>query len=220
MPKKVDHQARRRLIADALMRVAAEQGLDAVSLRHVATEAGVSSGMVQHYFRTKDDMLLFALEIVSENVQARLENRPADTAADTPGGEVGRMMRALLIQLLPFDEQRRIEGRVLIAFHVQAAGNPRLAEALRVNNERLQAYLTDHIATAQATGELPDRLDAAHIAATLQALVDGLGLHVLVGFREPEESLAIFDAQLRAVFEAPSAGVPGESHPASRPMST
>ena len=39
MPKKVDHAERRRLIADALMRVAAEQGLEAVSLRHVAAAA-------------------------------------------------------------------------------------------------------------------------------------------------------------------------------------
>ena len=36
MPKKVDRQERRTLIADALVRVAAEQGLEAVSLRHVA----------------------------------------------------------------------------------------------------------------------------------------------------------------------------------------
>ena len=57
MPKKVDHQERRTLIADALMRVAADQGLEAVSLRHVAAAAGVSSGMVQHYFRTKDEMM-------------------------------------------------------------------------------------------------------------------------------------------------------------------
>src|SRR3954467_4457371 len=42
------------------MRVAAHQGLEAVSLRHVATEAGVSTGMVQHYFRTKDEMMTFA----------------------------------------------------------------------------------------------------------------------------------------------------------------
>ncbi|MGH3910171.1 MAG: TetR/AcrR family transcriptional regulator, partial [Pseudonocardiaceae bacterium] len=64
MPKRVDHRARRTQIADALMRVAATKGLQAVSLRHVAHEAGVSAGMVQHYFRTKDEMMTFALEVV------------------------------------------------------------------------------------------------------------------------------------------------------------
>lgn len=64
MPKKVDRHERRTLIADALMRVAARQGLEAVSLRHVAAEAGVSPGMVQHYFRTKDEMMAFAMAVV------------------------------------------------------------------------------------------------------------------------------------------------------------
>ncbi|MFC7743149.1 TetR/AcrR family transcriptional regulator [Nocardiopsis composta] len=72
MPKRVDHRARRALIADALIRVAAERGLEAVSLRHVAAEAGVSAGMVQHYFRTKDEMMAFAVGAVAENVEARL----------------------------------------------------------------------------------------------------------------------------------------------------
>lgn len=72
MPKKVDHQERRTLIADALMRVAADQGLEAVSLRHVAAEAGVSAGMVQHYFRTKDEMMAFAMAVVRERGQIRV----------------------------------------------------------------------------------------------------------------------------------------------------
>src|ERR1700738_4830412 len=50
---------------------------DAVSLRHVATEAGVSTGMVQHYFRTQDEMRPSAGEMVMTNTQARA---PADPA--------------------------------------------------------------------------------------------------------------------------------------------
>ncbi|WP_329083874.1 hypothetical protein [Streptosporangium sp. NBC_01469] len=42
MPKKVDHEVRRRHIAEALHRIIDRDGLDAVSLREVATEAGVS----------------------------------------------------------------------------------------------------------------------------------------------------------------------------------
>ena len=57
MPRRVDHQLRRKQLADAVMRLAATEGLEEVSLRHVAAEAGVSTGMVQHYFRTKDEMM-------------------------------------------------------------------------------------------------------------------------------------------------------------------
>ena len=71
MPKQVDHQARRQEIADAVLRLAASQGLDAVTLRHVAAEAGVSMGRVQHYFATKDEMLLFAFQVISERYDYR-----------------------------------------------------------------------------------------------------------------------------------------------------
>jgi TetR/AcrR family transcriptional regulator, transcriptional repressor of bet genes len=62
MPKRVDPLAQRRSIAEAVFRLAVARGADAVSMRDVAAEAGVSLGMVQHYFRSKDEMLLFALD--------------------------------------------------------------------------------------------------------------------------------------------------------------
>ncbi|GAA3341574.1 hypothetical protein GCM10020358_33470 [Amorphoplanes nipponensis] len=54
------------------MRVAAEQGLESVSLRHVATRAGVSAGMVQHYFDSRDEMMAFALSVVRERSALRV----------------------------------------------------------------------------------------------------------------------------------------------------
>src|SRR5690625_6408560 len=57
MPKKVDHQQRRAAMAEALWKVAAYQGLEAVSLSRVAQEAGVSKGRVQHYFPSRDALL-------------------------------------------------------------------------------------------------------------------------------------------------------------------
>ena len=81
MPKKVDPEERRRLIADALMRVAAEQGLESVSLRHVATQAGVSAGMVQHYFRTRDEMMALKGKVPDEAWLARREELRAAAAA-------------------------------------------------------------------------------------------------------------------------------------------
>src|SRR3712207_914935 len=98
------------------MRVAATDGLQAVSLRHVAQEAGVSTGMVQHYFRTKDEMMTFALGVVSENVQARLA---AEAVPDGQDGSASprEVVRGFLLEMLPIDETRRREGHVGLAFH-------------------------------------------------------------------------------------------------------
>ena len=82
MPKRVDPLARRHSIAEAVFRLAAARGADAVSLRDVAGEAGVSLGMVQHYFRSKDEMLLFALDHMRDRVAG---GGPVSGTWRTPG---------------------------------------------------------------------------------------------------------------------------------------
>ncbi|MFD2025946.1 TetR/AcrR family transcriptional regulator [Promicromonospora aerolata] len=58
MPRVVDHAERRQQIVFALWLVIAQQGIEGVSLRHVAAEAGVSMGRIQHYFGTKEALVL------------------------------------------------------------------------------------------------------------------------------------------------------------------
>ena len=139
MPKQVDPHERRTLLADALLRVAATRGLMDVSLRHVAAEAGVTAGMVQHYFRTKDEMMVFALDVVSARVQARLEADPT-----THDGSRA-LVRALLVQLLPVDDDRVLEGRVAIAFHAYAASRPDVAARLRDDTRGMRAMIAEQI---------------------------------------------------------------------------
>jgi AcrR family transcriptional regulator len=49
VPRRVDHEQRRRQITDALLRIAGTRGLQAVTMREVAAEAGVSLRLVQYY---------------------------------------------------------------------------------------------------------------------------------------------------------------------------
>lgn len=53
---------RRGRIADAAIAVAMQEGLDAVTHRRVAAEAGVPLGSTTYYFRTIDDLLSVAME--------------------------------------------------------------------------------------------------------------------------------------------------------------
>jgi AcrR family transcriptional regulator len=59
VPKRMDQDQRRRAIAEAVFAVIGDRGFGAVSLRDVASAAGVPMGSVQHYFATKDEMLAF-----------------------------------------------------------------------------------------------------------------------------------------------------------------
>ena len=98
VPKKVDHQQRRELLAQAVWGLIADEGLSAVSLRSVAGRAGVSMGMVQHYFSTKDDMLGFALDALGQATQARLEDK---LTALGPAAELREVVDVVCRELLP-----------------------------------------------------------------------------------------------------------------------
>lgn len=182
------------------MRIAADRGLEAVSLRHVAAEAGVSTGMVQHYFRTKDEMMVFALDVVSDRVQARL-TAGAGELGDDPSPK--SVVRALLVQLLPLDEERRLEGHVGLAFFAYAAVKPAIAAGLRENTAGMRAFIADHVRAARASDGTAGGLagiGADDAATALLALVEGLGMHVLGGHFSRETALAAFDAHLDALF--------------------
>ncbi|SDM43280.1 TetR/AcrR family transcriptional regulator [Allokutzneria albata] len=189
MPKRVDHAERREQLAEALMRIAAERGLEAVSLRHVGAEAGVTSGMVQHYFRSKDELMAFALEVVSERVQARAAAAMADARS------AREEIRALLTSLLPLDEPRRVEGRVALAFVSYSTVRPELAPVLRQNTTGMREHFAEQIRQVWA-GEARLGMTPSQAATGLLALVEGLGMHLLGEHYEPEEALGVLDAHL------------------------
>ena len=74
MAHRVDHEQRRREIATAVWRIAAERGLDSVSMREVAAEAGVSLRLVQYYFETKHNLLVLSLRYLHEDRKSTRQN--------------------------------------------------------------------------------------------------------------------------------------------------
>ncbi|MFE7872352.1 TetR/AcrR family transcriptional regulator [Micromonospora humida] len=196
MPRKVDPRQRRTLIADALMRVAADRGLEAVSLRHVAAEAGVSAGMVQHYFTTKDEMMAFALSVVRDRGRARVE---AAVAALGPDPQPRLLLSTLLAALLPLDEAAREDGRVALAFLSWTALHPAAAPGLRPDTAQLVEFIAGLLPRPPAPPA--GRAEAASDAAAgLLALVEGLGVYLLGGQYTPAQASAILDHQLDLLF--------------------
>jgi len=69
MPKIVDHDVQRVKFAEAAMRLIARHGLDGLTMRAVAAEAGLSYGSLFHYFNSKDELLHLLCDdvIISES---------------------------------------------------------------------------------------------------------------------------------------------------------
>ncbi len=118
MPKIVDHEARRDAIALVACRVVAQFGFEQATIVRIAREAGYTTGMVAHYFDTKQDIIIAALRLILRRIEERL----------TPAGRAGAEpdLLALLTEALPVDETRYIECAVWIAFWGQVPADRRL----------------------------------------------------------------------------------------------
>ncbi|MEV6733026.1 MULTISPECIES: TetR/AcrR family transcriptional regulator [unclassified Streptomyces] len=196
MPRQVDHDGRRRLIAEAVCSLADESGLEGVSLRDVAARAQVSMGAVQRCFRTKDEMLVFALGYVGERIGERVRARLVRSPAQSAGTALGHA--ATEISLLR--EEHRAEARVWLAFVAQAAVSEPLAGTLKANYAALQESFTQLIAEAAESSGRAVPLDPQREARTLLALADGLTAHVLIGHLTPQEAQDVLHAHLGSLW--------------------
>lgn len=197
MPKKVDHQERRERIAAALMQVAADRGLEAVSLRHVAAEAGVTAGMVQHYFPSKDTMMDFAMSAASARYETRMTRAVGRLGEDPAPRD---LIDAMLSTLLPSDEAERADARVALAFMAYAVTRSQTAAALGESNAQMRGFLAEQIRSAQKAGAVSADLDPDRAAAGLFASVEGLAMHVLSAGLSAGEARAALDTHIGLVF--------------------
>ncbi|HUA25611.1 MAG TPA: TetR family transcriptional regulator C-terminal domain-containing protein [Steroidobacteraceae bacterium] len=117
MPKIVDHEKRRDEIAMVACRVVAEGGFDQATIVRIAREAGYTTGMVAHYFDTKQDIIIAALRLMLRRIDERLQRNSEGERPD---------LLTLLMEMLPVDEERFIECAFWTAFWGQVTADKRL----------------------------------------------------------------------------------------------
>ncbi|MGI5338090.1 TetR/AcrR family transcriptional regulator [Streptomyces sp. CA-181903] len=225
MPKRVDHEERRRLIAEALWRIASSRGLEGASLRDVAAEAGISLGQLQHYFSGKDEMLVFALEHISALAEARIRERilalwrPGDRQGDGPEAGNGQgsgggpnsaaasdrpsprtVLRECAAEMLPLDDETRTGLLVGIAYFVRAINDERLRRHAQEGEPKLRAFFAEQFREAVERREAVPGLDPDMEAMLLIALTDGLTSSALMEVITPEEAMGLVDRHLGRLF--------------------
>lgn len=120
MPKAVDHEQRREQIAQAACVVVASHGFEQATVVRIARAAGYTTGMLPHYFASKQDIILAALRLSLTRIEARLEE----------AGSRGQDLLAVLTEALPIDKSRFTECAFWTAFWGQVSTD---AEARRIN---------------------------------------------------------------------------------------
>jgi len=117
MPKIVDHARRREEIAQVACQVVAEVGFRQATIARIARAAGYTTGMVAHYYDSKQEIILAALRLLLKRIEERLQRRQGEGDAD---------LLAVLSEALALDKQRFIECAFWMAFWGQVSADKTL----------------------------------------------------------------------------------------------
>lgn len=189
MPRVVDHRQRRDELVDAVWQLIIEHGLPGATIRAVAGRSGWSSGAVRHYLPTREAIR----DAAAQRVGAVIEQRVRAVDPSAPPLEV---LAGILIAVLPTDESSRRASEVWLAFVGQAVSDRAIADAQGILYRDLNQLLVDVLTQVTTLGyEVDGGPDAA--ATELQALVDGLTVHVLLGRVEPVRAEDVLRAAVR-----------------------
>jgi AcrR family transcriptional regulator len=199
MPKRVDHQQRRREIAEALLRVVGLHGLHGMSLREVAAEAGVSLRLVQYYFPSKEQLVLYAASYLTRRLAEQVASHVSEAGIAPPPRVV---IEATLVALLPTDPDTRRFHLANAAFAVLAMTDSTVAA---------QAVLTgpdarEELLVSQLREVLTPPSDARAEAVGLLAMSSGLATSVLSGLRGVDEAVIVLRHHLDRLLPAVPAG--------------
>ncbi|MGW2375260.1 MULTISPECIES: TetR/AcrR family transcriptional regulator [Kitasatospora] len=195
MPKIVDPVERRQAVADAVLRVAAREGLERASLRNVAEEAGLAIGSVRHYFAGSSELMIFAMQELARRIDARIRTHARVLLDPDPGPGTDRREQTvgLLAETLPLDAERREESALWLSFVTAARTRPELLPRAGELQAGLDALVRRVLVEMERSGALLPGLDLDLETRRLSALLDGLTLQ---GVQHPD---LVGPDELRAV---------------------
>jgi AcrR family transcriptional regulator len=166
MPKIVDHDERRLELVDATWRIIARLGIEGATMREIATEAGFANGALKPYFPTKDTLLTFAF--------GHVFNRTNERIAEVTSGKSGiAALRAFCVEVLPLDEERVNEARIVIPFWQKAINDPEKAAIHRDSMEQWHAAILEHLGQARKNGDVSSAVADGAIAGNLLNMLLG-----------------------------------------------
>jgi len=179
VPQSPIEDSRRHQLVEVTIDSLAELGYVGTTLAQIATRAGVSPGLVAHYFGDKDGLLDAAFRSlarrVGNHVRARLRQ------VSTPRGRIQAVIDA---NLAPEEFEQRT-GSAWLAFWGQVLHVPSLKRVQSVYQRRTLSTLSSSLKNLLP----PD--DARRLAAMIAAMIDGVWLRAaLSGWREADSESA------------------------------
>lgn len=161
----VDHEERRRRIAEVAVDLIAREGLEATTIRRIAAEVRCSTTIVTHYFADKHQLLLWTFKALTQQAWEHVDA----VIAEDPGDLI-----AVLVTMAAADQKVLRSWRVYVAFWERAARDPVFADLQRQSLQFAMQRIGNVIRTAYG-----ERSDIASLSRLLNALVQGISVQAL-----------------------------------------
>jgi AcrR family transcriptional regulator len=173
MPKVVDHDQRRELLAITAGKLVAEQGVAKATIRGVARAADVSTGTVSHYYRDSRELLFAAYQQAFKTSGDRFVDKlNANTSFDG-------LLKAIA-GALPSSPVALSEWKVRMAFWGISDYAEEILAFEQVASEQFRKLIIKRLKTLEDKGAIQLATSTAHAARTIEGLLAGTAIQSLL----------------------------------------
>lgn len=172
--RAIAKEHRRQQLIDATIKCISKKGLGSTTLSDVASEAGLSQGIVNLHFNSKDNLLHETLKFLAEDYDAEFM-RTLDGAREEPAA---RLLALMKMDLKPAICDRR-KLAVWFAFWGEVKSVPTYQRICAAYDDKYDGILLDLVNAIIGEGDYAG-IDAQTVTDVLSSLTDGLWLSCLI----------------------------------------
>lgn len=184
---------RRTQVLEATVRVISERGAEGTRLIDVARAANVSIGLIQHYFETRDELLVSSFDFFNDLWIGDWE-KASRTEADPPQ----KLLTLLRFSAFEFEGWREVQWRIWVEFWSLCNRNSRFRASYAKIYDTFRRPFREVIVEGITHGDFSPRNSVEDVVDRLTAQIEGLRVHALL---EParlsrERMFALLQAQV------------------------
>ena len=188
--RTASREKRRQQLIDATMKCIARKGMGSTSIGDVAKEAGLSQGLVNLHFESKDNLLTETLRNLADDYKSQFNK----TLEQSGPGAADKLLALVELDLRPaIIDKRKIA--VWFAFWGEVKSRPTYRAICDERDQYYDEVIEDLCRTIIEEGKYSD-VSASSVAIALNSITNGMWLSCLISpktFDRDEAELAATD---------------------------
>ena len=194
--RTASREQRREQLVAATMKCIARKGMSSTTLGDIAREAGLSQGIVNLHFKSKDNLLRETLHHLADEYKAKFSK-----ALEKTGPDAAEQLRSVLLLNLKPSIIDRQKIAVWFAFWGEIKSHPTYRKICDERDRFYDSAIKDLCSRIIAEGKY-DNLSPATVAFSLTSMTDGMWLSYLINPKtfDRRKALATVKTYLEATF--------------------